>query len=260
LFKQKPVKILLSHDVDWPPRGPGVSHVLARKDRFDQDVIARVVNEGFNPYNGIADLMDFEKDVGVRSTFFFRPRYDDGVLVDDYRETIEALAKGGWEIGVHINDAGTLDSIRKEKNSVEKIAGKTWGCRVHYLKVSDTSLFEAAGFSYDSSSMFSRDAIDTRNMGFFKVGGLKVFPITIMDTYLFSYMHVTEENILETVKKAVDLATEKGLMTIVWHDCSIRMRGGRVYPAVLQFLASTENVHLIRGIDAFNSAVEEEKT
>lgn len=255
-----PLDVILTHDIDWSPRGPGVNHILARKERFEQDVISRVVEEGFNPYNGVAELMEVEKNVGVRSTFFFRPKYDDGVLLDDYEETVNALVSGGWEIGVHINDASTLESISRERRAVEKICGRTWGCRVHYLKVHDTSLFETAGFRYDSSSMFSRDAIDTRNMGFFKVGGLIVFPITIMDTYLFSYMHVTEGNVVANVDKAAELATEKGFMTILWHDCSIRMKGGRMYPQLLEALASRKNTNLVRAIDAYNSIVRAEKS
>jgi peptidoglycan/xylan/chitin deacetylase (PgdA/CDA1 family) len=218
-------------------------------------VISKVVKEGFNPYNGISELMDVEKAVGVRSTFFFRPEYDDGVLVEAYEEAIKALVEGGWEIAVHINDASTLLSILREKKAVEKVAGKTCGSRVQ-----DASLFEAAGFSYDSSSMFCRDAIDKRNMGFFRHDGLIVFPITIMDTYLFSYMRVSEENVVANLEKAANLAVEKGFMTIVWHDCSLKMKGGRMYPKVLKTLVSRENTNLVRGIDAYNLVQGAEKS
>lgn len=115
----QPLRIILSHDIDWPPNGPGANHVLARKERFDEKVISRVIKEGFNPYNGISELMDIEKTAGVRSTFFFRPVYDDGVLAEAYEDSMKALLKGGWEIGVHINDAGTLESILREKKAVE---------------------------------------------------------------------------------------------------------------------------------------------
>jgi peptidoglycan/xylan/chitin deacetylase (PgdA/CDA1 family) len=257
---RKLLKIILSHDIDWSPSGPGVNHVLARRERFDESVISKVVKEGFNPYNGISELMDVEKAVGVRSTFFFRPEYDDGVLVEAYEEAIKALVEGGWEIAVHINDASTLLSILREKKAVEKVAGKTCGSRVHYLKVQDASLFEAAGFSYDSSSMFCRDAIDKRNMGFFRHDGLIVFPITIMDTYLFSYMRVSEENVVANLEKAANLAVEKGFMTIVWHDCSLKMKGGRMYPKVLKTLVSRENTNLVRGIDAYNLVQGAEKS
>jgi peptidoglycan/xylan/chitin deacetylase (PgdA/CDA1 family) len=253
---RRPLGVILTHDVDWPPQGPGVNHVLARRERFDETVISRVVREGFNPYNGISELMNIERELGVRSTFFFRPKYDDGVSIEDYQETVRDLVRGRWEIGVHVNDASTLESIAEEKKIVERVAGETWGSRVHYLKVHDLSLFEAAGFKYDSSCVFRRDAIDVRNMGFIKVGGLIVFPITIMDTYLFSYMHVTEENVLETINEAVETATQKGYMTILWHDCSIRMKGGREYPQILKALASTENVSILRAKDAYDLIME----
>jgi len=249
---ERKLRIIISHDIDWSPNGPGVNHVLARKERFDEEIISKVIEEGFNPYNGISELMDLEKSVGVRSTFFFRPKYDDGILIDDYRDTIKALSGGGWEIGAHLNDATNIGSIVKEKEAIESVAGKILGSRVHYLKVNDSSLFEAAGFAYDSSSMFRRDAIDTKNMGFFSHGKLIVFPITIMDTYLFSYMHVKEENVIATIEKAANLAVEHGFMTLLWHDCSLRMKGGRVYPRVVESLASRENTTLVRGMDAYN--------
>jgi peptidoglycan/xylan/chitin deacetylase (PgdA/CDA1 family) len=254
------LSVILTHDIDWSPRGPGVNHILARKERFEQSVISKVVSEGFNPYNGISELMDIEKEAGVRSTFFFRPVYDDGVLVDGYAENVRALVRGGWEIGVHINDASTLESIMREKKAVEKIAGKTQGSRVHYLRGHAPFLFETAGFTYDSSFMMVRDAVDARNMGFFKAGKLIVFPITIMDTYLFSYMHVTEENMLETINRAVDAAADKGFMTIAWHDCSIRMRGGKMYPLILKALASNKKINLVRGTDACSSIIEGERS
>jgi peptidoglycan/xylan/chitin deacetylase (PgdA/CDA1 family) len=249
---QRPLMVIVTHDVDWPPAGPGVDHVLARRERFDDSVISMVTKEGFNPYNCIFELMDIEEAVGIKSTFFFRPRYDDGTLVDAYQDTIRALVKGGWEIGVHINDASTFESIKEEKRAVETPAGKTLGSRVHYLKVNDPSLLEAAGFAYDSSFMYSRNGIDVRNTGFFNWGKLIVFPITIMDAYLFSYMRVREENVVATVDKAADVAGEKGFMTILWHDCSIKMKGGRMYPKVLEALSSRENTKLMRGIDAYN--------
>jgi hypothetical protein len=249
---QRPLRIIITHDVDWPPAGPGVDHVLARRERFADDVILKVAKEGFNPYNCIFELMDIEEAIGFRSTFFFRPRYDDGTLVDAYQDTIRALVKGGWEIGVHVNDASKFESIKEEKRAVETVAGETLGSRVHYLKVNDPSFLEAAGFAYDSSVMFSRNDIDARNTGFFNWGKLVVFPITIMDSYLFSYMRVREENVVATVDKAADTAVEKGFMTLLWHDCSIKMKGGRMYPKVLEALSSRENTKLMRGIDAYN--------
>jgi len=252
------VKVILTHDVDWPPSGPGLRHILARKERFDENLISKVVKEGYNPYFNVTELMEMEEKYGARSTFFFRLNYNDGTSVDAYKEIIRDLVIGDWEVGIHINDATTVDSIRMEKDAVENIAGTMiYGSRVHYLKIrlDDLWLIEEAGLRYDSSAIFSRDSIDIKNMGYFNIGKLVVFPITIMDAYLFSYMHVSEERIIEVINKAVTLAINKGFMTILWHDSSLKMRGGRMYPSILQFLASMENVELVRGIDAYNLVV-----
>ncbi|WP_461866912.1 hypothetical protein [Thermococcus sp.] len=31
--------LFLSHDVDWPRHGPGIKHILSRKDRFSEEVV-----------------------------------------------------------------------------------------------------------------------------------------------------------------------------------------------------------------------------
>jgi peptidoglycan/xylan/chitin deacetylase (PgdA/CDA1 family) len=257
--RRKMLKVILSHDVDWSPTSPGLQHVLARRERFDEHLIAKAVNEGLNLYANIPEVMDLERHQNVRSTFFFRPKFDDGSLVDSYAHTIKDLVQGGWEIGVHLNDASSIKAVVVEKAAVEEVSGETVGCRVHYLKVADLSFMEKAGFQYDSSVMFSRDTIDEKNMDHFTVGRLVVFPITIMETYLFSYMHVTEDKVVEVVNKAVGLAAGKQFMTIVWHDCSLKMRGGRMFPRVLESLASREDIQLVRGIDACNIVKENEK-
>jgi len=252
------LKVILTHDIDWPLSGPGIEHILARKERFDEEIISRVIKEGYNPYLNISDLMEIEEKYGVKSTFFFRHKYNDDTPVDTYGETIKNLVKHGWEIGVHINDARTLNSIRMEKDSVEHIAGtKIYGSRVHYLniKLEDLSLIEEAGLVYDSSVTFCKDAIDTKNTGYFKVGKLVVFPITIMDAYLITYMRVPEERIIEVINRAVMTAASKGFMTILWHDSSLKMKGGRMYPSILEFLTSKENIELVRGTDAYNLVI-----
>jgi peptidoglycan/xylan/chitin deacetylase (PgdA/CDA1 family) len=252
------LKIILTHDVDWPPSGPGLKHILARRERFDEDLISKVVKEGYNPYSNITDLMAIEEKYGAKSTFFFRPNYDDGTHVDAYTEIIRNLVMGGWEVGVHINDASTVDSIRMEKDAVEHATGTMiYGSRVHYLKIrpDHLSLIDETGLRYDSSVTFSRNAIDIKNIGYFYVGKLVVFPITIMDAYLFSYMRIPEDRIIEVINKAVMLAIDKGFMTLLWHDSSLKMRGGRMYPSILEFLTSKKNIELVRGIDAYNSVV-----
>ncbi len=248
--------LFISHDVDWGRRGPGTEHILARRDRFDDEVIKRVLEERFNPYFGIPDLIEMEERVGVRSTFFFRTRYDDNSGIELYEDVIKDLVKGGWEVGLHVNDAGSIESLHKEKKVLEDVVGvRVHGCRVHYLRigVDRLHLLGDAGFLYDSSIVFSKDRIDPKNTGFMVVDGLVEFPITFMDAYLFTYMGLSEEGVVSFIDGAIDTFAERKveIITLLWHDSSIRMKGGRIYPKLIEHLASKEDVILVRGIDAY---------
>ncbi|MEM2452685.1 MAG: hypothetical protein QW481_06815 [Candidatus Methanomethylicia archaeon] len=248
------VKVLLTHDVDWPLHGPGIEHILARRDRFDSETVLKVVREGYNPYFNIPELLSFEESYGVRSTFFFRYMYDDGTSIESYKEVLKELVNGGWEVGVHINDASTLESIIFEKKVVENVAETSiYGSRVHNLNIEfkNLPLLYKAGLIYDSSITFNKYDVDVRNTGYLIINGLIVFPITIMDAYLFTYMKISEDKIIDVVDKALKTAVERGYMTILWHDCSLKMKGGRMYPKILEFLASKDNLGIVRGIDAY---------
>ncbi|MDI9620010.1 MAG: hypothetical protein QFX33_04285 [Candidatus Nezhaarchaeota archaeon] len=248
------IYVFLSHDVDWSRRGPGLEHVLARRDRFDNCVVRRVLEEEFNPYFNVPEVMDVEERFGVASTFFFRPTYDDGLDVSCYEDVIRDLASGGWEVGLHINDASSAESIAEEKMAVEGVLGsRVVGCRAHYLRVREESyrMFREAGLKYDSSIKSFKDRIDVADMGFRLIHGIPTFPVTIMDAYLFTYMHVPEEEVVRVVEEAIDLALRRGerIVTILWHDCSLRMRGGRMYGKLVEALASREEVKVVRGVD-----------
>lgn len=255
------LKVILSHDIDWPPSGPGKDHVLARKDRFDEETLKRVIIENFNPYNNIYPILDIEERFGVKSTFFFRPSYDDGTSVAAYVEEMKTLRSRGWEVGAHINDATSLTVIKYQKEQIEDVLGKSVvGCRVHYLRTVEGSFsfMKQAGFSYDSSLMGPKDSISEKNTGYTILDGLVVFPITLMDAYLFTYMKVNEERIIDVFKNAIETAKPRGYMTVIWHDNSLRMKGGRMYSKICEYLASRDDLDLIRAHDAFLAVTEKE--
>ena len=262
LFMMAMLYLFMSHDVDWPRHGPSISHIMARKDRFDSDIIKKVLVEGYNPYYNIPEIMEAEERVGVRSTFFFRPTYDDGSTVIVYEDDIKSLVNGGWEIGVHLNNADNIEDILRQKHAIESIARvKCLGSRVHYLKVNEEGLLNIykAGFLYDSSLVFIKSDISTRNMGCLLKRGLVVFPITLMDAYIFTYMKVDEGKVLNIIKKMINtaLAVNIKIITILWHVGSVKMRGGRMYFKVLEYLASCDDISIVKGIEAFNIALEE---
>ena len=66
-------------------------------------------------------------------------------------------------------DTSTLEQVKLEKSMVEAAAGAPIsGCRIHYLKVVDSTFsnLAQAEFKYDSSLMFDRKDVDPKEKSF----------------------------------------------------------------------------------------------
>lgn len=248
--------LIVTHDVDWPRNGPGTAHVLARQNRFDVDIISKVRNEGFNPYYGVPAIREIEERLNIRSTFFFRPEYDDGSQVQQYADAMKALVKDGWEVGLHANTTSSVEEVVADKKALESVLGKpVYGSRVHYLRVTANTFsnLARAQIKYDSSLIYEKEKINPKNSGFQFENGLVVFPITFMDAYLFTYMGLTEKTVIKFILKTVDELFASGvqMLTLLWHDNSVMMKGGRAYAGLMEKMAENSNVTFLKGIDAF---------
>jgi hypothetical protein len=248
-------KLILTNDVDWPYNGPGKAHVLARRDRFSPEIIKKVESEGFNPYFGVPKVREIEEQFGIRSSFYFRPLYDDGSPVAEYSVTLKDLKAHGWEVGLHANNTATQADVNKEKAAIEAALGAPIvGCRIHCLKIQEQTYpnFKAAGIKYDSSVSFDKQTVDPRNTGYLDRDGVTVFPITYMDAYLFTYMKHTEESIVPFIVKTAKELYESGaeILTLLWHDNAVMMKGGRVYPKLVEELAALD-ITFLTGLQAF---------
>ena len=246
--------IFLSHDVDWRRQGPNLEHIQARKDRFDLEIFTNTKPE--NLYRNIPEYMELEEKFGIRSTFFFRTLYENG-NIDDYEDDILALQDGGWEIGLH-TDPQSVDDIEKIKQEKEKLESLTRksivGNRVHFLNYNSKlpSKLKKAGFLYDSSLRHSKDKIDENEMGHSKIDGLIEFPVTLMDAYLFTHMNINEDGIIPEFKKTLEIGrkySEKNVISVIWHDNVLKMKGGRMYQKILEFLLSQDDVKILCGRD-----------
>ena len=246
--------IFLSHDVDWRKQGPPLEHVLVRKERFDPDIFAKTRPEDL--YRNTPEYMELEEKFGIRSTFFFRTLYENG-SVDDYEDDIQTLQKGDWEIGLHtdpqsIND---IEKLKKEKEKLESLTQKPIiGNRVHFLNynLELPKKLKELEFSYDSSLRHSKDKIDKKEMGYSKIDKLIEFPVTLMDAYLFTQMGIKEDGIIPEFKKTLELGrniSDQNVISVIWHDNVLKMKGGRVYGKILEFLTSQEDVKILPGKD-----------
>ena len=236
--------IFLSHDVDWSFDGPPKEHILARKDRFDKKLFE--ITPINKLYRNFSEYMKIEEKYKVKSTFFFRTKYENGDYTD-YYDDIKNLIKGGWEVGLHTDPSSVNDinKIKKEKTNLEKITNsKIYGNRVHYL-LNDKQLpkkLSELDFVYDSSNKKTKDSITHEDMGYQRIDGIIEFPITLMDAYLFTYMKISEDKIISIVEKTLNscrqLDSDFNVMTILWHDNVLKMKGGRMYEKILEFLSN----------------------
>ena len=93
-------------------------------------------------------------------------------------------------------------------------------------------------------------------MGFSKIDGIYEFPITLMDAYMFTYMKISEDNLISTFKKTLDYSRHLGdnnILTMVWHDNVLKMKGGRKYKDIMDFLVSQDDVQILNGADLINT-------
>lgn len=129
-----------------------------------------------NPYWNFERIMELERKLGVKSTFFFlnEPgkarlfsfndwklywgRYD--ITDDKIIDVIKKLDREGWEIGVHgsYNSYNDLKRLKEEKNVLEEILGKkVHGISQHYCNFEGSKTWEyqeKVGLTYDSTMGF----------------------------------------------------------------------------------------------------------
>jgi peptidoglycan/xylan/chitin deacetylase (PgdA/CDA1 family) len=253
----------MSHDVDWRRQGAPIDHIIARKDRFDPKIVQNAHIK--NPYYNLPDYMDLEEKYNIRSTFFFRTIYEDGNY-QDYEKDIKALHEGGWEIGLHC-DPSSINDLSKIHAEKKKLEGFTnypiKANRSHYLAFSRKLpiILNSLGFSYDSSYRKSKDKIDKEEMGYGFLDGIIEFPVTLMDAYLFTYMNIQEDKIVDIFRHTLDYAkkqnSEFNVITVIWHDNVLKMKGGKAYENILEYLSSQEDIIISRGIDLANLIIKE---
>ena len=250
--------IFLSHDVDWGYEGPSKEHILQRKDRFDKKLFETTpINK---LYRNFSEFMEIEEKFGVKSTFFFRTQYENSDY-RDYQDDIKKISQNGWEIGLHTDPSSIskIEKIKEEENNLERItSSKKIRNRVHYLS-NDSKLPKKLlelGFIYDSSNKKTKNLISSEDMRYQKINNIIEFPVTVMDAYLFSYMNISEEKIISTIEKTLNscrqLELDFNVMTILWHDNVLKMKGGRMYAKILEFLASQDDVIMGNGLKLAN--------
>lgn len=240
------VAVCLTHDVDNIARPRG--HLWKTRSRFAPGELVEGLLGVGNPYENILLIASKEREQGFRSSFYFMTsNYPLGPL----KAEAASLRGHGWEVGMH-GDFGTHDSFEKMKEAVSRFADslgfRPTGLREHYLKFDFSKSWKVmndAGFDYDTT-VGNNDRIG------FKLGLASPFhppdeawnpmpllevPLVLMDTTLWGYLKRTEDEgffdflaVFEAVEKV------EGLLTLLWHQEAVKMKGGRIYWRILKEL------------------------
>jgi peptidoglycan/xylan/chitin deacetylase (PgdA/CDA1 family) len=234
--------VCLSHDVDRVNKSfQFLTHFL--KNIKNMNIggavyqLRSIFQEGH--YWNFYKIMEIEKNLGLRSTFFFLNEtypfhplkisswrlslgyYD--LFESNLQTVIREMDNQGWEVGLHGSYLSykDLDLLKKEKSELESIVGHPiLGVRQHYLNL-DQHTWEyqgEAGFLYDASFGF------TNNIGFkedrfqpFKPISNRHFyvvPLALMDACL-----MRKKNPLQEAINIIELAEEKcACLVLCWHQ------------------------------------------
>jgi peptidoglycan/xylan/chitin deacetylase (PgdA/CDA1 family) len=255
----------------WPHNkefGLGLSHDTDEIQRFtikksahsmlkhDISTSYRSLKESFGPltendYWTFSRIMDIEKKLGTRSTFFFsgltnkikskRPRkerqlYELAYTTDppEIKELYRSIDTNGWEIGLH-SSFSTKNDPRRLREEMKNLSGiidkQIGGIRQHFLKFKIPDYFKAiqeVGFKYDASLGYSTHSgfrtAACHPYTFFndsekKEYDLLVIPLAIMEGTLSSKKRVDPDAIKDNAMGIISTIRKlKGGCSILWHN------------------------------------------
>jgi len=236
------VYIILTHDVDSIRRP--IKHVLQRWRRFTFTDLLKHLLRLHNLYNNIEEILALEDRYGVRSTFFVPVQL---FPIDEIVDTLRNAIAQGWEVQLHyVYESIQPESLLKlQKQYMEQRLGvKITGIRVHNLVINKELLriFSKAGILYDSS--YRAESLDTYDPVF--IENILEIPIAVMDADLFGRLHMNEDYALKYIMWKVSDAQARGykFFTILFHQESYKMKGGRIYRELLRQLALQGHIFL----------------
>jgi hypothetical protein len=215
-------------------------------------------------WNGITQLIDLERELGVRSTWFVlcgAPSLQSALAGDltygpdssRLRRILDLLATERHQVGLHGSFA-TMDSAERfgaERAQISRLAGgDTRAVRQHYLRMRPgrtQRLMRQAGFQYDATYGFPdrngfrlgvADVVPGWDAEEERESGLVEVPLVWMDRALSKYSGV--ENPEAWVADGLELARAcaecEGLWVGLWHPNLVPALGFPGAPAALRAL------------------------
>ncbi|WP_456469180.1 polysaccharide deacetylase family protein [Archaeoglobus sp.] len=247
----KEFAVCLTHDVDeirktYQYFTYSARHLKKRNFRGLRNQLVSLFRKlrGNEPFWTFEEIMKVERELGVRSTFFFLNEDAKVNLFDvktwrhygrrfDIKEpkvvdVIKRLSSEGWEVGLHgsFHSFKDLSKLRREKEVLEEVLSeKVCGNRQHNLNLSIPETWryhEEIGLVYDTTLGFN-NCVGFRwgtSFPFHPLDGesgrvleLLEIPLVVEDIALFSY----EKPWREFLSVAGEVEKCNGTLTVLWH-------------------------------------------
>jgi len=233
-----PFALCLSHDVDRVAKSWFHYLYYAWRDGVRGELRSLVSRlKGREPFWNFEFLMDFERELGVRSTVLFLHETARGVGARYWgrydprhprvARVIRELDAGGWEVGLHGSYFSYRDAtlLANEKKRLEDILGKPLtSTRQHYLNLDGEATFAhqaALGLTVDSSVGHADRVWDSTPLPYrVAQGRLWELPITVMDTIGLDQPWVRAQ-IHSAIARVADAG---GVVVLDWHQCAFNPR------------------------------------
>ena len=242
--------VAITHDADRI--SVDKEHFNKVKDRFTEEIIEEFRDGIKDPYWNVEEMAKIEKEFGFKSSFY--------LLLSEYQidqklQTFKILMNEGWEIGLHggFDTHNNKNELLKQIELFSKYFGnKPKGIRQHYLEFDPENTWRIMNdlkLKYDTTWGFNK------NPGF-KAGislpfyppdfeweyfDILEIPLILMDTSLWGYMDLDEEQGLELTRNIIGIIKKtEGLFTILWHQEALMMKRGRIYREILKMLSNEE--------------------
>ena len=227
------MKVIVSHDVDH------ITCFEHRKDLILPKFFLRNLIETFNgtipfremmlrsaivfqnQWQRIAEVMEFDRQQGIPSTFFVGVNQGSKLAysLKNAAYWIKRIHENGFDVGVHGIDYTTMDGVQKEFETFRQILPDVpFGIRMHYLRRNEDTLgfMEAAGYQFDSSIRVHE--------GPFKTGNLWEFPLHIMDGDMINqgkrYGSKSFVQVQDFTRREIEKVHQKNIpyLTLLFHD------------------------------------------
>lgn len=170
--------------------------------------------------NRLPEICAFDKEYGVRSTFFFGMEHALGMSYNQDKALpwIRFVKEQGYDAGVHGCDYLTQEGICKEHDDFAQLTGSNaFGIRNHYVRYDEDTFrkMAQAGYVFDTSE-FNKEKPTYKAP--YRVGRMWEFPLAIMDGYVLRHdLQKAQQTVMDLFR---DTAQANGqYVTILFHDC-----------------------------------------